>query len=110
MTEYKSTDRPSAIPHLTLEESDKRRRRRWKRRLKTRAAAIKKQLQTENRFHKAMQDMRTTDDQSRRSYLHWILHRIFSLFDYKSGLHAINNKATYNSWLSANNQNHNRML
>ena len=110
MTEYNSTDRPSAIPRLTLEESDKRRRRRWKRRLKTRAAAIKKQLQTENRFHQAMQEMRTTDDQSRRSYLHWILHQMFSLFDYESGLHAINDKAAYNSWLSANNQNHSQML
>jgi len=52
----------------------------------------KKQLLIENRFHKAMQKMRTTSNQSRRSYLHWIMHQMFSLFDYESGLHAINDK------------------
>jgi hypothetical protein len=105
MTEYNRTDRPSATPRLTREDSDRRRRRRWKRRLKTRAAAIKKQLQTEDRFHKAMQEIHTTDDQSRRSYLNWILYQMFSLFDYESGLHAINDKAAYNSWLTDNKQN-----
>ncbi len=108
MTEYKETSKPCAAPRLTTEESDRRRKRRWKRRLKTRAASIKKQLQTEHLFHKAMQEMRTTNDQCRRSYLHWILHQMFSLFDYESGLHAINDKAAYNSWLSANKQNHHR--
>jgi len=103
MTEYKRTARPPATPRLTREDADRRHRRRWKRRLKTRAAAIKKQLQTENRFHKAMQEIHTTDDQSRRSYLHWILYQMFSLFDYESGLHAINDEAAYNSWLTANN-------
>jgi len=94
---------------ISAETSDERRRRRWKRRLKTRAAAIKRQLQIENRFHKAMQEMRTTSDPNRRSYLHWIMHQMFSLFDYESGLHAINDKAAYNSWLSANGQNQNAM-
>jgi hypothetical protein len=70
--------------------------------LKTRAAIIKKQLQIENRFHKAMREMHTTTDHYRRSYLHWILHQMFSLFDYETGLHAINDKAAYKSWLSAN--------
>ncbi len=108
MTEYKKHSAPKMAPRLSIEESEERRRRRWKRRLKTRAAAIKKQLQTENRFHNAMQEMRTTSDQCRRSYLHWILLQMFSLFDYESGLRAINDKTAYNSWLSANGQSHSR--
>lgn len=102
MIDNKNTHQKNTAPRLTVEESDKRRRRRWKRRMKTRAAIIKKQLQTENRFHKAMSEMDTTNDQQRRSYLHWILHQMFSLFDYETGLHAINDKAAYKSWLSAN--------
>ena len=105
MTIFKKCEAPRTAPRLTAEESDKRRKRRWKRRLKTRAAIIKKQFQAENRFHKAMSEMRTTTDQHRRSYLHWILHQMFSLFDYETGLHAINDKAAYQSWLSANKQN-----
>jgi len=101
MTDYKKYNEA----RLTTEEADKRRRHRWKRRLKTRAAAIKKQLQMENRFHTAMQEMRTTSDQHRRSYLHWISYQMFSLFDYETGLQAINDKAAYDSWLSANGQN-----
>ncbi len=103
-TKYNETQTRS---RLTTEEADKRRRRRWKRRLKTRAAAIKKQLQTENRFHQAMQEIRTTRDPCRRSYLHWILFQMFSLFDYESGLQAINDKTAYSSWLSANGKNNN---
>jgi len=91
-------------PALSTEEANQRRRRRWKRRLKTRAAAIKKQLQTEKRFHNAMQEMRTTTDSSRRSYLHWIMHQMFSLFDYETGLQAINDKTAYKTWLAANKQ------
>ena len=105
MIDSRNTDQKNTAPRLTAEESDKRRRRRWKRRMKTRAAIIKKQLQTENRFHKAMREKDTTTDQYRRSYLHWILHQMFSLFDYETGLHAINDKAAYKSWLSANRQN-----
>jgi len=105
MTIYNESGTPPTEYRLTAEESDNRRKRRWKRRLKTRAAIIKKQLQTENRFHKAMQEMHTTTDQHRRSYLHWILHQMFSLFDYESGLIAINDKTAYQSWLSANQQN-----
>ena len=102
MTKYKKCETPGTAPRLIAEESDKRRKRRWKRRLKIRAAKIKKQLQIEIRFHKAMQEMRTTTDQYRRSYLHWILNQMFSLFDYETGLHAINDQAAYKSWLSAN--------
>ncbi len=109
MTEYKKYSAPQTAPRLTIEEPQKRRRRRWKRRLKTRAAAIKKQLLIENRFHKAMQEIRTTSDRCRRSYLHWILLQMFSLFDYESGLQAINDKTAYNSWLSANGQSRARI-
>ena len=105
MTIFKKCEAARTAPRLTAEESDKRRKRRWKRRLKTRAARIKRQLQIENRFHKAMREMRTTSDQHRRSYLHWILHQMFSLFDYETGLRAINDKAAYQSWLSANKPN-----
>ena len=108
MTKYKKCDAPGTGSRLTAEESDNRRKRRWKRRLKTRAAIIKKQLQIENRFHKAMREMCTTTDHYRRSYLHWILHQMFSLFDYETGLHAINDKAAYKSWLSANKKSSNK--
>ena len=107
MIDYKNNDQKNTAPRLTAEESDKRRKRRWKRRIKTRAAIIKKQLKIENRFHKAMREMDTTNDQDRRSYLHWILHQMFSLFDYETGLHAINDKTAYKSWLSANRQSRN---
>ena len=110
MIDYINNSQKHTESRLTTEESDKRRKRRWKRRLKIRAARIKKQLQIENRFHKAMREMRTTSDQRRRSYLHWILHQMFSLFDYETGLHAINDKAAYQSWLSANEQNRNNIL
>ncbi|NOQ89535.1 MAG: hypothetical protein GQ549_01165 [Gammaproteobacteria bacterium] len=102
MIDYKNNDQKITASRLTAEESDNRRKRRWKRRMKTRAAIIKKQLQTENRFHKAMREMRTTTDQQRRSYLHWILQQMFSLFTYETGLQAINDKAAYHSWLTAN--------
>ncbi len=102
MIDYENSGQQHTDSRLTAEESDNRRKRRWKRRLKTRAAIIKKQLRIENRFHKAMREMHTTTDHYRRSYLHWILHQMFSLFDYETGLHAINDKAAYKSWLSAN--------
>ena len=105
MIDYKNDDQKNTAPRLTAEESESRRRHRWKRRMKVRAAIIKKQLNIENRFHIAMREMRTTNDQQRRSYLHWILHQMFSLFDYETGLHAINDKAAYESWLSANKKN-----
>lgn len=110
MNEHKKYNATQTCPRLTTEEADKRRKHRWKRRLKTRAAAMKKQLQTENRFHKAMQEIRTTNDQYRRSYLHWILFQMFSLFDYETGLQAINDKTAFNSWLSANRRNQNKLL
>ena len=98
-TDHRST---GTAPRLSTEESDNRRKRRWKRRLKVRAAVLKRQLQTENSFHRAMREIDTTTDQYRRSYLHWILHQMFSLFDYETGLHAINDKAAYKNWLSKN--------
>ena len=102
MIDYENSSQQHTESRLTAEQSDNRRKRRWKRRLKTRAAIIKKQLQIENRFHIAMREMSTTTDHYRRSYLHWILHQMFSLFDYETGLHAINDKAAYKSWLYAN--------
>ena len=110
MIDYKNNSQKQTESRLTAEKPDKRNKRRWKRRIKIRAARIKKQLQIENRFHKAMREMRTTTDQYRRSYLHWILNQMFSLFDYETGLHAINDKAAYQSWLSANQQNRNHKL
>jgi len=107
MIDYNNSSQNHTQPHLSAEESNKRRKRRWKRRMKVRAARIKKQLHVENRFHKAMREMRTTTDHYRRSYLHWILHQMFSLFDYETGLHAINDKAAYESWLSANKRSRN---
>jgi hypothetical protein len=93
----------------TAEEHDRRRKRRWKRRIKVRAEKVKRQLSIENRFHKAMVELRTTSDSYRRSYLYWILQQMFSLFDYETGLHAINDKASYRSWLSENRKNrHNK--
>ena len=102
MTGHIDSDQNHKKFKLTAEEIDRRRRRRWKRRLKVRAEKIKRQLSIENNFHKAMSEMRTTTDRYRRSYLHWILHHMFSLFDYETGLHAINDKAAYKSWLSVN--------
>ena len=110
MIDYKNNSQKQTESRLTAEKPGKRNKRRWKRRIKIRAARIKKQLQIENRFHKAMREMRTTTDQYRRSYLHWILNQMFSLFDYETGLHAINDKAAYESWLSANQQNRNHKL
>ncbi len=106
MTNYNNLNNTATESRLTTKQADLRRKHRWKRRLKTRATIIKKQLQIENHFHQAIQEMQTTTDQYRRSYLHWILQQMFSLFDYESGLHAINDKATYQSWLSINKQNH----
>ena len=105
MTIEKNHGTPAIQSRITAGEAELRRKRRWKRRMKVRAAKIKRQLLIENRFHKAMQEMRTTTDQHRRSYLHWILHQMFSLFDYETGLHAINDKTAYQSWLTANRQN-----
>jgi hypothetical protein len=91
MTSFKST-----------EKLEKIRSRQWKRRLKVRAEKMKRQVQAELKFHQAIREMRTTNDRYRQSYLHWILNQMFTLFDYESGLRAINDRAAYNSWLSMN--------
>ncbi len=91
MTSFKST-----------EKLEKIRSRQWKRRLKVRAEKMKRQVQAELKFHQAIREMRTTNDRYRQSYLHWILNQMFTLFDYESGLRAINDKAAYKSWLSVN--------
>ena len=78
------------------------RKRRWTKHLHLRAAKIKKQLQAENSFHRAMCEMSTTSDRYRQSYLHWILNHMFSLFSYETGLQAINDEAAYERWLTAN--------
>ena len=95
MTSFKST-----------EKLEKIRSRQWKRRLKVRAEKMKRQVQAELKFHQAIREMRTTNDRYRQSYLHWILNQMFTLFDYESGLRAINDRAAYNSWLSINLPNH----
>jgi hypothetical protein len=102
MTDYESSDQKRKVLKISSEEIEIRHRRRWKRRMKVRAARIKRQLNIENRFHLAMREMRTTTDRYRRSYLHWILNNMFSLFDYETGLHAINDKSAYKTWLSEN--------
>lgn len=107
MTNYENSSQKRKTLKLSIEEIERRRRRRWKRRMKVRAEKIKRQLDIENRFHQAMREMRTTTDRYRRSYLHWILHQMFSLFDYETGLHAINDKAAYKAWLSDNKESTN---
>lgn len=107
MTSYKKSSQEREEFRLSTRKLDKIRKRRWKKRMQIRAAKIKRQLQIENRFHKAMREMRTTTDRYRQSYLYWILHHMFSLFDYETGLHAINDKAAYKSWLSVNKQGSN---
>lgn len=87
---------------LANKKTSKIRKRRWAKRLHFRATKIKKQLQAENSFHRAMCEMSTTSDRYRQSYLHWILNHMFSLFSYETGLQAINDKAAYEKWLSAN--------
>jgi len=92
----------SKMSGLTTEKLSKNHKRRWARRIKVRAARIKKQLQIENNFHKAMSEMSTTTDIYRQSYLHWILSNMFSLFSYETGLQAIHDKSAYEKWLVAN--------
>jgi len=91
---------------VTLKPASKKtsriRKRRWAKYLHLRAAKIKKKLQAENSFHRAMCEISTTSDRYRQSYLHWILNHMFSLFSYETGLLAINDKAAYEKWLSAN--------
>ena len=105
MSSVNKIDQQHTKLKLPTEKSEKIRRRQWKRRIKVRAEKIKRQLQTELKFHQAMREMRTTSDRYRQSYLHWILNKMFTLFDYESGLHAINDKAAYKSWLSVNHPN-----
>jgi len=102
MTSFKLTDRQRTQLKPSTEKLEKIRRRQWKRRMKVRAEKIKRQVQAELKFHQAMREMRTTSDRNRQSYLHWILNQMFTLFDYESGLRAINDRAAYKSWLSIN--------
>ena len=102
MTSFKLTDRQRTQLKPSTEKLEKIRRRQWKRRMKVRAEKIKRQVQAELNFHQAMREMRTTSDRNRQSYLHWILNQMFTLFDYESGLRAINDRAAYKSWLSIN--------
>jgi hypothetical protein len=107
MTTHKKSFRECEAFKSSSEKLKKIRRRHWKKRMQIRAAKIKRQLQIENRFHKAMREMRTTTDRYRASYLHWILNHMFSRFDYETGLQAINDTTAYESWLSANGQSRN---
>jgi UPF0288 family protein (methanogenesis marker protein 3) len=92
----------SKMPRLATEKLSKNRQRQWARRIKIRATKIKRRLQIENNFHKAMREMCTTTDRYRQSYLHWILNNMFSLFSYETGLQAIHDEAAYEKWLAAN--------
>ena len=92
----------SEVSKLTVGKLSKKRKRLWVKRIHVRAAKIKRQLQIENSFHKAMCEMTTTADIYRQSYLHWILNNMFSLLSYETGLQAINDKSAYEKWLSAN--------
>ena len=105
MTDYNKSIWQCEAFKSSTEKLNKLRKRRWKKRIQIRAEKIKRQLQIENRFHKAMREMRTTTDRYRQSYLHWILNNMFGLFDYETGLQAINDKAAYETWLSVNRQN-----
>ena len=102
MTDFEKDCQQHQGVKSSAKELDKTHRRRWKRHIKIRAAKIKRQLQIENRFHKSMREVYTTTDRYRRSYLRWILQHMFSLFDYETGLHAINDKVAYKSWLHQN--------
>jgi len=97
-----ATTNEAAALKFASKKTSRIRKRRWARRMKVRAAKIKRQLQIENNFHKAMCEIRTTTDMYRQSYLHWILNHMFSLFSYETGLQAINDKAAYEKWLLAN--------
>ena len=104
MTNYKISNQGCETFESSTEKLKRLRRRRWKKRIQIRAAKIKRQLMIENNFHKAMREMRITTDRYRKSYLYWILNHMFSRFDYETGLQAINDKAAYETWLSANKQ------
>ena len=110
MTEFVKDRKLSEASSFASEKLDIKRKHPWQKHIKIRAYKIKKQLQIENRFHKAMTEMRSTTDQNRRSYLHWILEHMFSVFDYETALYAINDHASYKSWLAENrletNNNH----
>ncbi|RKZ55090.1 MAG: hypothetical protein DRQ44_18245 [Gammaproteobacteria bacterium] len=88
----------------TSKKTSKIRKRRWAKRIHIRAAKIKKQLQIENNFHKAMGEIRTTTDRYRQSYLRWILNNMFGLFSYETGLQAIHDNSAYEKWLFANGE------
>ena len=102
MSSVNLIDQPCAQLKPSTKKLEEIRRRQWKRRLKVRAEKMKRQVQAELKFHQAIREMRTTSDRFRQSYLHWILNQMFTLFDYESGLRAINDRAAYESWLSIN--------
>ncbi|MBT8135341.1 MAG: hypothetical protein KJO03_12590 [Gammaproteobacteria bacterium] len=102
MSSVTKTDRQDTISKTSSSKLEKIRRRQWKKRIKVRAEKVKRQVQAELKFHQAMREMKTTSDRYRQSYLHWVLSQMFTLFDYESGLRAINDKAAYRSWLSLN--------
>lgn len=106
MTSFNLIDQQCTQLEPSSKKLEEIRRRQWKRRLKVRAEKIKRQVQAELKFHRAIREMQTTSDRYRQSYLHWILNQMFTLFDYESGLRAINDRAAYESWLSINLPNH----
>ena len=102
MTSINLSDQRSTQLKPSTKRLEEIRRRQWKKRLKVRAEKMKRQVQAELKFHQAIREMRPTNDRYRQSYLHWILNQMFTLFDYESGLRAINDRAAYKSWLSIN--------
>lgn len=102
MANHNKSNLGSKTFRSSTEKLNNIRKRRWKKRIQIRATKIKRQLQLENRFHKAIREKRTTTDLYRQSYIHWILNNMFIRFNYETGLQAINDRAAYEAWLSIN--------
>lgn len=67
-----------------------------------RAARAKKQFETEQQFHQAVREIRSTPDPLRHSYLNWILEHMFSLYNYHSALQVIHDDIAYQKWREMN--------
>jgi len=102
MSHYKSHSYVGEKLYYSEEKIDELRKRRRMKEISQRATENKRQMEIEQKFHHAMREMHTTTNPYRHSYLHWILYQMFRLFDYESGLKAINDKAAYESWLAGN--------
>ena len=50
------------------------------------------------KFHEAYAEIQSTTDPYRYAYLKWIGYHMWKLFDYESGLEAINSEEKYRQW------------